>query len=179
MSFLQGHSRVYLHQRMTSNMDTNKEAKRKTCTYSFFRESLAPLEELGSYVVDCNLKNFTDCYGNILTLLKMAVDPIPLQTLLQFYDPELRCFTFQDYQLAPTLEEYSILLNIKIQNQVPFVDVPKEVDYGIVAKALYLSIKEVDDNWKLSGGTSGLSLKFLVRKAREESKKGNWVAFNA
>ena len=155
------------------------ELKRKTCTYSFYRESLTSLEELGNLVTDRNQKVFDDQYGDILALLKMVVDPVPLQTLLQFYDPELRCFTFQDYQLAPTLEEYSILMNVRIKNRVPFLDVPKEVDFKVVAKALYLSIKEVSDNWKPSGDVVGLSLKFLVKMAKEEAKKGNWVAFNA
>jgi hypothetical protein len=149
------------------------ELKRKTCTYSFYREPLTSLEELGNLVIDRNQKVFNDQYGSILALLKMVVDSVPLQTLLQFYDPELRCFTFQDYQLAPTLEEYSILMNVRIKNRVPFLDVPKEVDFKVVAKALYLSIKEVSDNWKPNGDVVGLSLKFLVRMDKEEAKKGN------
>ncbi|KAI5406180.1 hypothetical protein KIW84_052792 [Lathyrus oleraceus] len=160
-------------------MATVPELKRKTCTYSFHREPLTSLIELSNLVTSGNQKVFVDHYGDILTLLKMVVDPVPLQTLLQFYDPELRCFTFQDYQLAPTLEEYSILMNVPIRYQVPFLDVPKEVDFRVVAKALYLSIKEVSDNWKSSGGVVGLPLKYLVRMAKEEAKKGNWEAFNA
>ncbi|KAI5400175.1 hypothetical protein KIW84_065196 [Lathyrus oleraceus] len=155
------------------------ELKRKTCTYSFHREPLTSLVELSNLVTGCNQKAFDEQYGDILTLLKMVVDPVPLQTLLQFYDPELRCFTFQDYQLAPTLEEYSILMNVRIRYQVPFLDVPKEVDFRVVAKALHLSIKEVSDNWKPSGDVVGLPLKYLVRMAKEEAKKGNWEAFNA
>ena len=110
-------------------MATGPELKRKTCTYSFYREPLTSLLELGNFVTGGNQKVFDGQYGDILTLLKMVVDPVPLQTLLQFYDPELRCFTFQDFQLAPTLEEYSILMNVPIKYQVPFLDVPKEVDF--------------------------------------------------
>ncbi|KAI5396102.1 hypothetical protein KIW84_062341 [Lathyrus oleraceus] len=155
------------------------ELKRKTCTYNFHREPLTSLIELSNLVTGSNQKVFVDQYGDLLTLLKMVVDPMPLQTLLQFYDPELRCFTFQDYQLAPTLEEYSILMNVPIRYQVPFLDVPKEVDFRVVARAHYLSIKEVSDNWKSSGNVVGLPLKYLVRMAKEEAKKGNWEAFNA
>ncbi|KAI5385663.1 hypothetical protein KIW84_072317 [Lathyrus oleraceus] len=160
-------------------MATIPDLNRKTCTYSFYRELLTSLEELGNLVTDRNQKVFDDQYGDILALLKMVVDPVPLQSLLQFYDPELCCFTFQDYQLTPTLEEYSILMNVRIKNRVPFLDVPKEADFKVVAKTLYLSIKEVSDNWKPSGDVVGLSLMFLVRVAKEEAKKGNWVAFNA
>ncbi|KAI5444575.1 hypothetical protein KIW84_013003 [Lathyrus oleraceus] len=155
------------------------EPKRKTCSYSFHREPLTPLVELGSLVTDDRLKSFVGRYGDILTVLKTVVDPVPLQTLLQFYDPELRCFTFQDYQLAPTLEEYSIMLSIPVQHQTPFLDVPKEVDFRLIARALHLGIKEVSDSWKSSGDVVGLPLKFLLRVAREEAEKGSWEAFHA
>ncbi|XP_058724589.1 uncharacterized protein LOC131596048 [Vicia villosa] len=129
---------------MDTPIDTVKEAKRHTHTYSFFREPLTALEGLSSLMTAFCLKSFTDNYGNILTLLETVVDTPALQTLMQFYDPEMRCFTFQDYQLAPILEEYSIILNLKS-----------------------------------NGGVSGFSLKFLVRKAKEEFEKKNWNAYNA
>ncbi|XP_050884052.1 uncharacterized protein LOC127087231 [Lathyrus oleraceus] len=160
-------------------MATVSEPKRKTCSYSFHREPLTSLIELGSLATSDQLKGFVGKYGDILTLLKTVVDPVPLQTLLQFYDPELRCFTFQDYQLAPTLEEYSILMSVPIQHQVPFLDVPKEVDFRVVARALRLSVKEVCNNWKPSGGVVGLPSKFLLRVARDEAEKGNWEVFQA
>nr|AAQ82036.1 unknown [Pisum sativum] len=160
-------------------MATVPESKRKTCSYSFYREPLTSLIELGSLMPSDQLKGFVGQFGDILTLLKTVVDPVPLQTLLQFYDPELRCFTFQDYQLAPTLEEYSILMSIPIQHQVPFLDVPKEVDFRVIARALRMSVKEVCDNWKPSGEVVGMPLKFLLRVAREEAEKGNWEVFHA
>ncbi|XP_058725569.1 uncharacterized protein LOC131596851 [Vicia villosa] len=164
---------------MDTPIDTVKEAKRHTHTYSFFREPLTVLKGLSSLMTAFCLKSFTDDYGNILTLLGTVVETPALQTLMQFYDPEMRCFMFQDYQLAPTLKEYSIILNLKIKDEVPFIDIPKEVNFKLIASALYLSIKEVSDNWKSNGGVSGFSLKFLVRKAKEEFEKKNWNAYNA
>ena len=172
-------SQVHSRACLLIEMATAPELKRKTCSYSFHREPLTPLVELGSLVTDDRLKSFVGRYGDILTVLKTVVDPVPLQTLLQFYDPELRCFTFQDYQLAPTLEEYSILLSIPIQHQTPFLDVPKEVDFRLIARALRLSVEEVGENWKPCGEVEGLPLKFLLRVARGEAKKGNWEAFHA
>ncbi|XP_058746177.1 uncharacterized protein LOC131619052 [Vicia villosa] len=164
---------------MDTPIDTVKEAKRHTHTYSFFREPLTALEGLSSLMTAFCLKSFTDNYGNILTLLETVVDTPALQTLMQFYDPEMRCFTFQDYQLASTLEEYSIILNLKVKSEVPFIDIPKDLNFKLIAAALYLSIKEVSDNWKSNGGVSGFSLKFVVRKAKEEFEKKNWNAYNA
>ena len=51
--------------------------------------------------------NFGKNYGNLLSILNQQVDYTTLITLAQFYDLPLRCFTFQDFQLAPTLEEFS------------------------------------------------------------------------
>ncbi|KAI5425116.1 hypothetical protein KIW84_031062 [Lathyrus oleraceus] len=172
-------SQVHSRACLLIEMATVPEPKRKTCSYSFHREPLTPLVELGSFVTDDRLKNFVGQYGDILTVLKTVVDPVPLQTLLQFYDPELRCFTFQDYQLAPTLEEYSILLSIPIQHQTPFLDVPKEVDFRLIARALRMNVKEVGENWKPCGEVVGLPLKFLLRVARDEAEKGNWEVFHA
>ncbi|KAI5402472.1 hypothetical protein KIW84_050189 [Lathyrus oleraceus] len=160
-------------------MTTVPEPKRKTCSYIFHREPLTSLIELSSLVTSDRLRGFVDQYGDIMTLLKMVVDPVPLQTLLQFYDPELRCFTFQDYQLAPTLEEYSILLGVPVRHQVPFLDVPKEVDFRVVARALHLSVRDISDSWKANGDAVGVPLKFLLRVARGEAEKGNWGAFHA
>ncbi|XP_058754367.1 uncharacterized protein LOC131627542 [Vicia villosa] len=53
------------------------------------------------------------------------------------------------------------------------------MNFKLIAAALYLSIKEVSDNWKSNGGVSGFSLKFLVRKAKEEFEKKDWNAYNA
>ncbi|KAI5412190.1 hypothetical protein KIW84_057025 [Lathyrus oleraceus] len=149
-------SQVHSRACLLIEMATVPEPKRKTCSYSFHREPLTPLAELGSLVTDDRLKSFVGRYGDILTVLKTVVDPVPLQTLLQFYDPELRCFTFQDYQLAPTLEEYSIMLKL----------------------STWVSRKSVIVG-KSSGDVVGLPLKFLLRVAREEAEKGSWEAFHA
>ena len=37
-----------------------------------------------------------------------------MSVLVQFYDPLYHCFTFQDFQLVPTLEEFSELLGISV-----------------------------------------------------------------
>ena len=98
--------------KIDSNMDTVKRNARHICTYSFARDdlTLSTLVDLSSHVVGHVLKDFNDRFGDILVLLKTTANPYALQTLLQFFDQELRCFTFQDYRLAPTLEEYSHFL---------------------------------------------------------------------
>lgn len=97
-------------------------------------------------MVDRNVEAFASEYGNILFFLHSGIDDQAINMLLQFYDPELRCFTFQDYQLAPTLEEYSSLLRIPIKEEVPFVSVPEDPDFQLIANTLYLGIGEVKEH---------------------------------
>ncbi|XP_058754282.1 uncharacterized protein LOC131627440 [Vicia villosa] len=98
---------------MANNVTATKEATKRTFTCSFFREDMTHLIQLSTLVTGHNLDEFRKTYGHILHMLTSQVDGWALYTLLQFYDPELRCFTFLDYQLAPTLEEYADILKIK------------------------------------------------------------------
>src|SRR3954463_13508069 len=44
------------------------------------------------------LNRFVGRYGDILDLLKVKVQEEAITALIQFYDPPLRCFTFQDFK---------------------------------------------------------------------------------
>lgn len=50
--------------------------------------------------------------GGILDLLRVLVKVGAIIALAQFYDPSLRCFLFQDFLLAPTLEESGLYVNV-------------------------------------------------------------------
>ncbi|XP_058769140.1 uncharacterized protein LOC131643006 [Vicia villosa] len=112
-------------------------------------------------------------------MLTSPVDEWALYTLLQFYDSELHCFTFRDYQLAPTLEEYADIINIKVQRKIPFVCIPEKPKMDRIAGALYLSMKDVTGNWKSNGGTHGFHVKFLIKKADALAVEKKWKEFNA
>ncbi|XP_050919447.1 uncharacterized protein LOC127136991 [Lathyrus oleraceus] len=97
---------------------------------------------------------------------------------MQFNDPALRWFIFQDYQLAPTLEEYSHILRIEIQDQALFIRTKELPKSQHLAEALHTRKKEVELNLKLKGGTHGFSLKFLVDKVVTFAEAESWDAFN-
>ncbi|XP_050895131.1 uncharacterized protein LOC127101722 [Lathyrus oleraceus] len=102
-----------------------------------------------------------------------------MHTLVQFYDPPLRCFTFQEYQLAPTLEEYSHILGIRIKNQVPYIRTKELPEYRELSEALHMGKKEIESNLKPKGGIHGFTSKFLVDKAITFAEAGSWTDFNA
>lgn len=57
-------------------------------------------------------------YGNILSFMKVKVDSMTWRVLSYFYDPTYHCFTFLDYQLSPTLEEFAYL--VESQSMIRF-----------------------------------------------------------
>ncbi|XP_058745906.1 uncharacterized protein LOC131618760 [Vicia villosa] len=164
---------------MANSVTVNKKATRRTFTCSFFREDATPLVQLSTLVTGSNRDEFRETYGHILLMLTTRIDEWGLYTLLQFYDSELSCFTFQDYQLAPTFEEYADILKIKVQRKIPFVCVPEKPKMDRIASALYLSMKDVTDNWKPNGGTHGFYVRFLMKKAEALAIEKKWKEFNA
>jgi len=50
----------------------------------------------------------------------MEVQIPAITTLAQYYDSSLRCFTFRDFQLVPTIEEYEQILDMPLDGGVPY-----------------------------------------------------------
>ena len=92
--------------------------KRHTKKYSFRQPDVKELRNLTSYVLDP--LGFKARYGKLLPLLTTQVDEGLMGTLVQFYDPLYHCFSFPDFHLLPTLEEYAYLVGIPILDQLPF-----------------------------------------------------------
>ncbi|RDX81741.1 hypothetical protein CR513_37542, partial [Mucuna pruriens] len=51
----------------------------------------------------------------------MEVQSEALSALVQFYDPSMRNFLFQDFQLSPTLEEYEHILDQPLSEELPYL----------------------------------------------------------
>ena len=66
--------------------------------------NLSGLRELVKRMKSTQRDAFRGTYGNLLNLLEVEVQTSTITVLAQYYDPPLRCFTFQDFQLAPTIE---------------------------------------------------------------------------
>ena len=72
------------------------------------------LKELASRIPENYL--FTERHGRLINLVTSNTDEYMMKVLFHFFDPLHHCFTFPDYQLVPTLEEFSQLLRIPILN---------------------------------------------------------------
>lgn len=155
--------------------------RKDNVTYRFPKIHLSSLQQLYERSPLHNHVKFKEEYGRIAGFVKGQMTEHQekgVHTLLQFYDPPLRCFTFPDYQIAPTLEEYSNLLDIPIKTQIPFFPTKEAPSSEEIAKALQLSKTDVESNLKVKGGHHGLQLDFLLKKGHLAADKEDWGTFN-
>lgn len=75
--------------------------RRSTFQFKYKKVDLYNLKKLSVKVI--KLTESVDDYGKILSILNEKMEPMTIVTIAQFYDPPLCCFTFFDFQLAPTL----------------------------------------------------------------------------
>ena len=69
-----------------------------------------------------------------------------MHAVFQFFDPKHHYFTFPDYQLVHTLEEFSKLLGIHILDQIPFTGSEKVLRFEDIAAALHLKRSDIEAN---------------------------------
>ncbi|XP_050897293.1 uncharacterized protein LOC127104128 [Lathyrus oleraceus] len=150
---------------------------RRTQKYTFKSPKLEYLRELGYLVV--NPEDFKGRYGRLLPLLKTNKMEGILATLVQFYDPFYRCFTFPDYQLVPTLEEFPHLIGLPIHDQVPFSGLEEILKHQDIAEATHLKMSEIKANLTTNEGILSLPAKFLIEEARYFSSMNSMDAFEA
>src|ERR1043165_9506525 len=150
---------------------------RFTKRYSFRIPDVGKLKEVASLVEDPS--DFRKRYGTLLFVLNTNVDEGLLKTFVQFYDPVYRCFTFPDYQLMPTLEEYANILGILVSDKVPFNGLEAIPKPQVIAAMTHLRKSEIDKNLTTKGNFLGLTSKFLMEKAFSFAEAGSMVAFEA
>lgn len=105
------------------------------------------------------------------------MDPLTLLTLAQFYDPQMRCFTFPYFHIAPTLEEFEHLAGIPMKNKLSFMGMENSLEHEVIIVALHIQKKDVTSNLEVKGNTKGLTLKFLIEKTFTFMDAQSWKAF--
>ena len=124
--------------------------RRQTQKYTFKSPELEDLRKLGDLII--NPDAFEEKYGKLLSLLKTGMTEGILSTLVQFYDPIYHCFTFPDYQLMPTLEEYSHLIGIPISDQDPFSGFEEVPQDHALARFTALKVSDINAHMTTKGG---------------------------
>ena len=119
--------------------------RRKTIQVNLVR--IPPqLKELASRILENS--PFTERHGRLLNLVNTNTEEDMVKVLFQFFDPLHHCFTFPDYQLVPTLEEFSQLLRIPILHQLPYNGTERDPKPEDVAQALHLQPSDIIGHWE-------------------------------
>ncbi|RDY05228.1 hypothetical protein CR513_10951, partial [Mucuna pruriens] len=95
-------------------------------------------------------------HDNLLSILEVEVQPAALVTLAQYYDSPLRCFTFRDFHIAPTLEEYKRLLRLPLAESPHYFHRGQYPSWASVAKLLRVSESEMAREKRIRNSLEGV-----------------------
>ncbi|KAG8490341.1 hypothetical protein CXB51_015529 [Gossypium anomalum] len=87
---------------------------------------------------------FTERYGDIAHLITIRVDEQLIQAMVRFWDPAYQCFTFNQEDMTPTIEEYAALLRIdNVQFDKIYVKEPKPMTF----RKKLVRLTDMTDAW--------------------------------
>ncbi|KAH1193639.1 hypothetical protein GmHk_19G054643 [Glycine max] len=157
-------------------MGTNQNGKR---FYQVKVKSLdvTSLKELGRLMGPLQRQAFRKVYGKILDLTAAEVFTEAVISLAQYYDQSLRCFTFGDFQMVPTIEEFEEILGCPLEGRKPYLFSSFLPSLSKIAAVVGDSAKELDRMKQTRNGVVGLPRKYLEGKARDMASQEKWGPF--
>ncbi|KAH1188408.1 hypothetical protein GmHk_U059541 [Glycine max] len=135
------------------------------------------IKELGRLMEPLQMQAFRKTYGKILELTIAEVSIEAIASLTQYYDQPLRCFTFGDFQLVPTIEEFEELLGCPLGGRKPYLSSGCLPSLSRIATVVKDSARGLDRIKQTRNGIAGLPQKYLEDKARGMANQGDWVPF--
>ncbi|KAH1213590.1 hypothetical protein GmHk_14G041516 [Glycine max] len=135
------------------------------------------LKELGRLMGPLQRQAFRKVYGKILDLTVAEVFMEAVVSLAQYYDQPLRCFTFGDFQMVPTIEEFEEILGCPLRGRKPYLFSGFLPSLSKVAAVIGDSAKELDRMKQIWNGVVGLPRKYLEGKARDMASQEKWGPF--
>ncbi|KAL1157300.1 hypothetical protein V6Z11_A08G146600 [Gossypium hirsutum] len=87
---------------------------------------------------------FTEKYRDIAHLIAINVDEQLIQAMVRFWDPAYQCFTFNQEDMTPTIEEYAALLRVdNVQFNKIYMKKPKPITF----KKKLVRLTRMTDIW--------------------------------
>jgi len=68
----------------------------------------------------------------------------------------LRCFTFQDFQSVPTIEEFAQILDIPVEKRVPYQHAEQPTSMSTLSQIMKMSVKELDGRFTTLNDMKGV-----------------------
>ena len=138
--------------------------------------NLADLRELGQKLRAVQRTLFRTRYGNLLGLLEVQVQIPAITALVQYYDYPLRCFTFCDFQLVPTFEEYAQILDMPIDKVIPYQHLDQPLSMSTLSAIMRMPARDLEDRF-IFEDRKGFPLSFLVDYLHQLSEERDWEVF--
>ena len=107
------------------------------------------------------MQAFCRAYGKILDLTIAEISMEAVVSLTQYYDQPLRCFTFGDFQLVPTVEEFEEILGCPLGGRKPYLFSGFLPSLSKIAVVVRDSTRELDRVKQTQNGVVGLPQKYL------------------
>ena len=96
-------------------------------------------------------------------------------SITQYYNQSLRCFTFGDFQLAPTIEEFEGILGCPLGGRKPYLFSGFYPSMARIEKVVRISEQELDRVKQDRNGVVGIPRKRLEEKAKALANQGEWT----
>jgi len=100
-----------------------------------------------------------------------------IASLTLYYDQPLRCFTFGDFQLTPTVEEFEEILGCPLGGRKPYLFSGFYPSLARISKIVKISAQELDRGKQFENGEVGVPRKCLEAKARTLASQDEWASF--
>jgi len=95
---------------------------------------------------------FRKAYGKIWDLTVAEDSTEAIASLAQYYDQPLRCFTFGDFQLTPTVEEFEEILGCPLGGRKPYLFSGFYPSLARISKIVKISTQELDCGKQVENG---------------------------
>ena len=135
------------------------------------------LQELRGLIGQLQQQAFHKTYGKIWDLATIEVSAKAIASLTQYYDQSLRCFTFEDFQLVPTVEEFEEILGCPLEGRKPYLLSGFYPSMPRIAKIVRISAQELDRVKQNRNGVIGIPRKYLEERARALAGQNEWLLF--
>jgi len=139
--------------------------------------NLFGIRALGRRLRAVQRNSFRKKYGNFLGLLDIEVQTSLITAFAQYYDPLVRAFTFQDFQLVPTLEEFEQILDLSLEGKSPYIYVEHHAFVSTLSGIMKVHPKELESALVNKKGVGGFIPKFLesyLHQLADQQKLGDF-----
>ncbi|RDX74510.1 hypothetical protein CR513_45740, partial [Mucuna pruriens] len=96
--------------------------------------------------------------------------------LLEYYDSSVCCFTFKDFQIAPTLEEYERLLGLPLTESPLYFHQGQPPSWATIARLLRVSEAEMSKQRRNRNDLEGIPMVYIEERLLQFQEEQHWGA---